>query len=52
VYINKKPGTPLRPLEREFLNLVLSRTGQEVVVKDGYVPLTSAMIARELQRLR
>ena len=52
LYINKKPGTPLRPLEREFLNLVLSRTGQEVVVKDGYVPLTSAMIARELQRLR
>ena len=52
VYVNKKPGTPLRPLEREFLALVLSRTGQEVVVKDGYVPLTSAMIARELQRLR
>ena len=52
LYLNKKPGTPLRPLEAEFLRLVLSRTGQEVVVKDGFVPLNATMIARELSRLR
>lgn len=33
VYINKKPGQDLQPLEREFLKLVLSKVGQEVVVR-------------------
>src|SRR5438552_15144604 len=35
VYVNRAPGKPLDPLVREFLKLVLSREGQEVVVKDG-----------------
>lgn len=39
VYVNKHPNQPLPPLEREFLRMVLSRTGQAVVVKDGYIPL-------------
>ena len=36
VYINKAPGKPLPPLTAEFIKMVLSRAGQEVVVKDGY----------------
>jgi len=39
IYVNKKPNEPLAPLEREFLKMVLSKTGQQVVVKDGYIPL-------------
>ena len=40
VYVNKAPGKPLDPLPLEFLKLMLSKEGQEVVVKDGYMPLT------------
>ncbi len=47
VYVNKHPNQPLPPLEREFLKLVLSKTGQEVVFKDGYVPLPEAVAARQ-----
>lgn len=51
VYVNKAPNKPLPPLEREFLKLVLSKSGQEVVVKDGYVPLTAEMANRALDEL-
>lgn len=51
VYVNKKPDTPLPPMEREFLKLVLSQTGQEVVEKDGYVPLSLKTVERELRRI-
>ncbi len=51
IYVNKKPDTPLNPLEFEFLRMVLSETGQEVVEKDGYVPLSARMVNRELNRL-
>lgn len=52
VYVNKKPGTPLAPLEQEFLKLVLSREGQDIVGKDGYIPLSSRLVARELRKLQ
>ncbi len=39
VYVNKKPGQPMDKLTLEFLKFVLSKQGQEVVVKDGYFPL-------------
>ena len=51
IYVNKVPGRPLPPLEREFLRLVLSRQGQEVVVKDGYIPLTATLAARAREAL-
>ncbi|MYD46135.1 MAG: phosphate ABC transporter substrate-binding protein PstS family protein [Gammaproteobacteria bacterium] len=51
VYVNKKPDTPLAPLEREFFKLVLSRVGQEIVEKDGYVPLPLKTVERELRRI-
>jgi phosphate transport system substrate-binding protein len=43
-----KDGLP--PLEREFLRFVLSRQGQQVVVKDGYFPLTYDVVAAEAKR--
>lgn len=51
IYVNKKPGTPLAPLDREFLRLVLSDEGQEIVSKDGYVPLPKNIISRELSKI-
>jgi phosphate transport system substrate-binding protein len=51
VYVNKKPGQPLPPLEREFMKLVLSKTGQETVVKDGYIAVSSRLANRELRKL-
>ena len=46
VYINKNPNKPLSPLEREFFKLVFSRQGQDVVLKDGYIPLPAAVVER------
>jgi len=46
VYVNKDPNKALSPLEREFVKLVYSRQGQEVVVKDGYIPLPAAVVDR------
>lgn len=52
VYVNKHPNKPLPPLEREFLKLVLSKIGQEVVVKDGYIPLPAKVAEKELAKLQ
>lgn len=52
VYVNKEPGKPLPPLTREFIRLVLSKQGQQVVVKDGYIPLPASVAARELDKLQ
>lgn len=51
VYVNKKPNQPLPPLEREFLKMILSKVGQEVVVKDGYIPLPAKVVQDELSKL-
>lgn len=51
IYVNKSPGKPLDPVADQFLRMVLSATGQGLVVKDGYIPLPAAVAARELSRL-
>ena len=51
VYVNKAPGKPLDPLVREFLKLIVSRQGQEVVVKDGYLPLTANIASEERKEI-
>jgi phosphate transport system substrate-binding protein len=48
VYVNHAPGKELDPLRREFLRYVLSRQGQEDVVKDGYYPLTERLVQKAL----
>ena len=52
MYVNKHPNKPLAPLEAEFLKMVLSRSGQTVVVKDGYIPLPAKVAEQELQKLQ
>jgi phosphate transport system substrate-binding protein len=51
LYINKAPNKPLDPLVREFCKFVLSQGGQEVVIKDGYLPLPAKVAAEELKKL-
>jgi phosphate transport system substrate-binding protein len=51
VYINKAPNKPVDPLTREFLKFVLSKEGQEIVVKDGFLPLTAKIEAQEVAKL-
>ena len=51
VYVNRAPGKPLDPIVAEFLKLVLSKDGQEVVVKDGYFPLPAKIEQEELAKL-
>ena len=50
VYINKHPNQPLAPMEREFIRFILSKPGQEVVEKDGYVPVPMRVISKDLQK--
>ncbi len=46
IYVNKAPNKPLPPLEAEFIKLVLAKEGQQVVVKDGYIPLPKSVVDR------
>ena len=52
VYVNKAPGKGLDPLTREFVKLILSREGQEVVIKDGYFPITAGIAKEELGKVQ
>ena len=49
--MNKRPNTELPPLEREFFKMVLSKEGQQVVVKDGFVPLPASIAKKALADL-
>jgi phosphate transport system substrate-binding protein len=52
VVTDRAPGKPLDSKVREFLRYVLSREGQEVVVKEGaYLPLPAAKLAAELKKV-
>jgi phosphate transport system substrate-binding protein len=51
IYVNKHPNRPLSPLIKEFIKMVLSKTGQQVVVKDGYIPLPAKVANRFLEKI-
>ncbi len=52
IYVNKKPNQPLAPLENEFIKMVLSKIGQQVVIKDGYIPLPAKVVDKALAILK
>lgn len=52
VYVNKKPNQQLSPLDGEFIKMVLSKTGQQVVIKDGYIPLPAKVVEKVLANLK
>ena len=51
IYVVKKPGEPVSPLVREFITFVLSKEGQMIVVKDGYLPLPAAAAEKQFELL-
>jgi phosphate transport system substrate-binding protein len=48
LYVAKEPNKPLPKMVEEFLKYVLSKEGQEVVVKDGYLPLPAKVAEKQL----
>jgi phosphate transport system substrate-binding protein len=53
MFFNRPPGTAVEPKLREFLRYVLSRQGQEAVLREGggYLPLLAPAADRELGKL-
>jgi phosphate transport system substrate-binding protein len=52
IMLNKKPGEPVDPKLHEFLRYVLSRQGQQDVMKEGdFLPLTPELLQEQLKKL-
>ena len=53
MFFNRRPGKPVDPKLREFLRYVLSRQGQQAVLRDGrgYLPILAPAAARQLEKL-
>ncbi len=51
LYVNMDPKVALDREEMEFLKFINSREGQQIVVKAGVYPLSSAHVAKNLQVL-
>lgn len=51
VYINKHPNRELDPLTREFVKMLYSKQGQEVVDRDGFVTVPAVVAERVLSQL-
>jgi phosphate transport system substrate-binding protein len=51
VYTNRAPNKPADPLVLEFARFMLSREGQETVVKDGYIPIPAGIDKEEVAKL-
>ncbi|MDY0267689.1 PstS family phosphate ABC transporter substrate-binding protein [Trichloromonas sp.] len=52
LYVAKQPNQPLPKMVDEFLKYALSKEGQEVVVKDGYLPLPATVAEKQLNLLK
>jgi phosphate transport system substrate-binding protein len=52
LYVAKEPNKPLPKMVEEFIKYVLSREGQEVVVKDGYLPLPAKVAEKQLAAIK
>lgn len=51
IYVNFDARKGLDPLRAEFIRLVFSKQGQEVVLKDGYIPVTADIAREDLESL-
>ena len=49
--VNYKPNSTLDPLRAEFIRYIFTKEGQEVVVKDGYFPVSAALAKNELAKV-
>jgi phosphate transport system substrate-binding protein len=48
LYINKPPKSPVSPAVTEFVKFAVSQEGQQVVVKEGFFPLPTEELNRQL----
>ncbi|GAB7528158.1 phosphate ABC transporter substrate-binding protein PstS [Pseudomonas sp. 3A(2025)] len=53
LYLRREPGKAVDPVAREYLRLVLSREGQQIIASqaNGYFPLSAEQARAELARL-
>lgn len=53
MFLDRAPGQAVEPKLREFLRYLLSREGQETVVRDGqgYLPVIAPVAMKELEKL-
>jgi phosphate transport system substrate-binding protein len=51
VYINKHPNRELDPMTREFVKMLYSKSGQGVVLRDGFVTLPASVASEVLASL-
>jgi phosphate transport system substrate-binding protein len=52
IYVNRDPKKPADPLVQQFMLFVLSKEGQQIVVKDGYFPLTPKLADESVKLLK
>lgn len=52
VYILKHPNKELKPIMREFVHYMFTQEGQMAVAKDGFISLTKAQAAKELDKVQ
>lgn len=53
VFIRRPPGAPVDPFVKEYMRMVFSKEGQDIIAADakGYLPLNPAELEAELARL-
>lgn len=52
LYLNRVPGQPLNPRQREFVRFVLSREGQQIIANDRrFIPLSEAELQVQRSKL-
>ncbi len=51
IYINKAPNKPADPIVAEFIKYIQSKEGQEVNVKDGFLPLPAGTAKAEANKV-
>jgi phosphate transport system substrate-binding protein len=52
IYINKKPNSHVSMLEEEFIKFILSKQGQEIVIKEGFLPLNQKITGNMLYKIK
>jgi phosphate transport system substrate-binding protein len=52
IFINRAPGTPIDPKIKEYIRFVLSKEGQDAVIRDGgYLPLNREVVIEGRKKL-
>jgi phosphate transport system substrate-binding protein len=50
IYFNNKPQEPLNPLMAEFIKYIFSKEGQQIVIKDGFYPVSAALAKEDMKK--